>query len=251
MQKKYYKLIACEVLFREICAAAVNCKNIIDVDFVFRGLHDLGEEKMVAKLQAELDAVEPNKYEAILLGYGLCNNGIRGLHSHTTIVVPKAHDCISLFLGSKEKYRKYFDENPGSYFKTSGWLERERNTDASEGTILNQMGYGMDRQKLIELYGEENAEYLEEMIGDMTPHYKKMTYINMGFGMVENDREEAKRMANEKNWEFEELEGDNSLVFRLLNGNESEWNPNEFLVIPPENTIEPSYDEDIIKISGR
>ena len=247
MAKKYYKLIACEVLFREVCAAAVNCRNIIDVSFMFRGLHDIGEEKMVAKIQEEIYKTEPDKYDAILLCYGLCNNGIKGLHAPIPIVVPKAHDCITLFLGSKEKYRKYFDDNPGTYFKTSGWLERQANSDTSPGTILNQMGFGMDRQSLIELYGEDNAEFLEEILNDMTPNYKQMTYIDMGFGMVEEDREEAKRLATKKEWEFEEVKGDNGLVSRLLDGDMETWNEEEFLIVPPGKTIEPSYDDNVIK----
>ena len=41
-----------------------------------------------------------------------------------SLVVPRAHDCITLFLGSKERYLDYFQTHPGVYFKTSGWIER-------------------------------------------------------------------------------------------------------------------------------
>ena len=34
------------------------------------------------------------------------------------------HDCITLFLGDKERYLDYFQSHPGVYFKTSGWIKR-------------------------------------------------------------------------------------------------------------------------------
>jgi hypothetical protein len=39
------------------------------------------------------------------------------------MIIPKAHDCITLFLGSKERYRTYFDAHPGTYWYTPGWVE--------------------------------------------------------------------------------------------------------------------------------
>ncbi|NMA25360.1 MAG: hypothetical protein GX936_06815 [Clostridiales bacterium] len=36
--KKRLKLIACEVLFREICHCAARCSNIVDITFVEKGL---------------------------------------------------------------------------------------------------------------------------------------------------------------------------------------------------------------------
>jgi hypothetical protein len=79
-----------------------------------KGLHNLGDIKMRRILQEEIEKVEPDKYEAILLGYGLCNNGTLDLRAAVPVVIPKAHDCITLLLGSKEKYREYFDQNPGT-----------------------------------------------------------------------------------------------------------------------------------------
>lgn len=93
-------------MLREICYCISKCINIIDVMFMPKGLHDTGASKMAQTLQAEIDKVESKKYEAVLLGYGLCNNGICGLKSTLPIIIPKAHDCITLLLGSKERYIK-------------------------------------------------------------------------------------------------------------------------------------------------
>ena len=92
MMRQTYKLIGCEILFREICACASVSANVIDIEIMPKGLHDVGEEKMSAMLQARIDAVDADKYDAILLCYGLCNYGTKGLHAALPMVIPRAHD---------------------------------------------------------------------------------------------------------------------------------------------------------------
>ncbi|MCX7011926.1 MAG: DUF1638 domain-containing protein, partial [Candidatus Sumerlaeota bacterium] len=69
------KLISCDVLFREVCAAAARSVNRVDLEFFPKGLHDLGSDKMSARLQEAIDRAKPEQHEAVALGYGLCNNG--------------------------------------------------------------------------------------------------------------------------------------------------------------------------------
>jgi hypothetical protein len=240
---KRYKLITCEILFREISLCASMCNNIIDVQVMPKGLHDIGEKSMREKLQTEIDSVDSDKYEAILLCYGLCNNGIRGLHSKLPLVVPKAHDCITLLLGSKEAYNEYFYNNPGTYFKSSGWIERDVNPNQTENSITSQLGMNKTYRQYVEQYGEENAEYLMEMLGDWLKNYKKMTYINTRTGNPEVYRNLAKQQARENKWEYEEIEGNTGLILRLMEG---DWNNDEFLYVPPSYTIEPTHENDII-----
>ena len=119
------KLIACEIMYRELCAAVARSVNLVDVEFLPKGLHDIGQAGMSSRLAEVLAGVDETRYEAILLGYGLCSNGLVGLAARSIpLVVPRAHDCITLFLGSKERYLEYFQGHPGVYFKTSGWIER-------------------------------------------------------------------------------------------------------------------------------
>ena len=76
-------------------------------------------------LAEALAAVDESRYEAVLFGYGLCSNGLVGLTARNVpLVLPRAHDCITLFLGGKERYLEYFHAHPGVYFKTTGWIER-------------------------------------------------------------------------------------------------------------------------------
>ena len=119
----FYKVIACEIAFRELCYAAAQSRNLIDLEFLTQGYHDIPGTGR-AEIQKRIDAVPAGKYDAILLGYGLCSTILTGLTTaHTPLVIPRAHDCITFFLGSKERYQECFNAKPGTYYYTSGWLE--------------------------------------------------------------------------------------------------------------------------------
>ncbi|MDR3076348.1 MAG: DUF1638 domain-containing protein, partial [Synergistaceae bacterium] len=136
--KKKFHFIACEILFREACYCASKSRSVVDITFVPKKLHDLGEAKMSEALQRQIELVDASKYDAILMGYGLCSYGVRGLHADIPLVIPRAHDCITLLMGSKELYSEYFDNNPGTYFHSSGWIERDSET--GEEGIASQLG---------------------------------------------------------------------------------------------------------------
>ena len=98
------KLISCEVMYREICAAVAHSPHEIDIEFLPKGLHDLGGAAMLERVQQAVDAADPARYEVVLLGYGLCGNDIAGLVSRRLpIVIPRIHDCIGLLMGSRER----------------------------------------------------------------------------------------------------------------------------------------------------
>ena len=158
--KHLYKLIGCEILFREICHCASISENVVDLEFMPKGLHDIGEEKMSARLQERIDAVDTDKYEAILLCYGLCNYGTKGLQSSLPIVLPRAHDCITLLMGSKERYKDYFFGNPGTLFMSSGWIERARDPEEVENSVTAKFGMRGDFSD----YDDDDAAYLREIL---------------------------------------------------------------------------------------
>jgi len=241
-----YKVFACEVLFREVCAEAAVTQNVIDLTFVRYGLHHVGCEKMVAELQSHVDAVEPGKYEAILLIYGLCNNGIVGLKSRSTpLVLPKAHDCITLLLGSKERYNTEFGREPGTYYLSPGWLEH-LNVDEQESLYCN-LGLNMPYEKMVELYGEENAKYLLETMGSLGTHketYTRIAYIDTGFGPKEDLIAQSRARAEQNGWRLDLLQGDRALIRKMLDG---EWSPDDFVVVRSEQAVKPTYDGAVIK----
>src|SRR5262249_55435793 len=58
------KLISCEVLYREMCAVIARSPNEVDVEFLPKGLHDIGCSSMRKRLQDAIDKVDAEQYEA-------------------------------------------------------------------------------------------------------------------------------------------------------------------------------------------
>lgn len=239
------KLLCCEVLYREACSQIASGPHTCDVEFVPKGLHDLDTDKMVARLQEQIDAAGGGGYDAILLGYGLCNNGVVGLVARgTQLVLPRAHDCITILLGSREKYKDYASAHPGTYYRTVGWFERESAEGANETTMTQRLGLFQSYDALVEQYGEDNAKYVMEMMGDSTANYDRVTFIEMGLECEGVFREKAKAEAEEKGWAFDELTGSMLILRKLIHG---EWD-DDFLVLQPGETIAPSYDDGVVKV---
>ena len=239
------KLIACEIFYRELCMAVARSVNQIDVEFLPKGLHDIGQEGMSARIGEVLAAVDPSKYEAVLLGYGLCSNGLVGLAAdRIPLVIPRAHDCITLFLGNKERYLEYFHAHPGVYFKTSGWIERG---EVLTQSIQQQTGMMQTYEELVAKYGEDNAKFLYEQLGDRTHNYRGLTFIEMGIEPDDRFQRQAREEAAERNWQYEKITGDMTLIQQLVDG---PWDADRFLVVPPGGRVAASFDEQIIKLEG-
>ncbi len=246
---KRLKLIACEILYREFCAAAAESNNLVDVEFLTKGLHDIGQEGMSATLKEAVEAVDESQYDAILMGYALCSNGIVGLTAGSIpLVLPRAHDCITLFLGSHERYVEYFHAHPGVYYKTSGWIERgDGLAQSHKESMQEKTGLGQTYEEMVEKYGEDNAKFLYDQLGDMTRNYTGLTFIEMGVGPEARLEAQIRRQAEENGWKFDKLAGDMSLIRSLVNG---PWDNERFLVVPPGGRVVGSYGEDIIEVES-
>jgi hypothetical protein len=232
-------LLGCGLLLREFCDAIVRSPHQIDAQFLPAGAHDQGAENMRHRLQAAIDAADP-KYDAIVLGYALCGNGLAGLRARKVqLVVPRAHDCITLLMGSRSKFQKYFDATPGVYYRSVGWVEH--------GEELQQQIAGLnidcDHNALIERFGETNGQYLFEEYTKYLHTYRQLTYIETGLEPDGSFLQRAQAEAAAKNWSFSKLTGDLTLFRRLLSG---EWDA-DFLVVPPGSRIDPTYDHEIVK----
>ena len=178
-----------------------------------------------------------------MLGYGLCNNGIVGLKSKLPLVVPRAHDCITLLMGSKEKYLDYFEKNPGAFYQSAGWIEQAKDNLSNPESTTSLMGL-KQYEEYVKEFGAENAKYIIDSLGGGLNQYTKFTYIDTKTGNQNRLKKHAKKNALDNNWEYEELEGNTNLLLKMMNG---EWDETEFLVIQPGQTIEPSYCKNIIK----
>ena len=195
-----FKLISCEVLFREMCHACAHSPHQVDVEFLPKGLHDLGGKPMAAKIQEVVDRTPEGVYDAILLGYGLCGNGLDGLTArHTPLVLPRAHDCIALLMGSAERYQAYFDGNPGTYYRSTGWLERGKGL---QQLTHSTMGFDESLEAMIRKYGEDNGRYLYEEMTRYRAQYSKLTFIETGLEAGGTFIAEAAAEAGGKGLEF-------------------------------------------------
>jgi hypothetical protein len=239
---RHYLLLTCNVLAREAYLCSARSKNLITVQLLDQELHDLGAEKMSARIQESIDRVDPARHEAVLLGYGLCNNGVVGLHAPVPLVISRAHDCITLLLGSRERYNALFSQNPGTIYESVGWIEAiQHRIDNPRGSLLryDQKVY----QEFVEKYGEDNADYLMEELGGLS-HYSKLTYIDMPVGQSAEHRDTAAGLAAAHQWAFEEVPGNVTLMQRLVDG---DWESRDFLVIQPGEKVEPSFDDGVVK----
>jgi len=224
------KFVTCKVMQREAYLCASRSKNIIDIVLMPQGLHDT-PDILRSKVQKELDKtsdVGKKPYDAIVLGYCLCSNGITGLHSDIPLVVARGHDCITLLLGSRHTYQNYFDTHKGIYWYSIGWIEQ-----------CNAPMPGKDRyeKKLAEYtvkYGAENADYLMKVEQTWIKEYKRAVFIDWGLPGTEAAKAYTRECAAYLNWDYDEIKGDPSLMQRLFDG---DWNDDDFLVVEPGNTI--------------
>jgi len=236
-------LIACEVLQRELCGAVARSRNQVDVKFLPKALHDLGAETMRTELQKLIDETDYTRYEAILIGYALCGMGTVGLSARRLpLVVPRAHDCITLLMGSSEKYLQYFDTNKGVYFRSTGWLERGENSDPQTIEHTQRMGVGANLEDLIERFGEDNGRYVYEQLRAYQTSYRQLTFIRTGIEPDASFEDRAREEAKERGWQFDVIQGDLGMIRHLVDG---DWNPREFLIVQPGEHIEARYDGSI------
>jgi hypothetical protein len=168
------------------------------------------------------------------------------------LVIPRAHDCITLFFGSRGAYREYFDENPGTYYLTTGWIERgdydpsgksfHQQTSLGQAGVLEKLGLGDSYEEMVEKYGKENADYIVASMGNWRDAYSKVLYLKMGVCDETPFITTAEQRALENNWELEVRDGDKSLLEKLLGG---QWD-DDFLVVKPGQCIAARNDDEIL-----
>ena len=228
------KLIGCEIVCRELCNSLARSPFAVDAEFLPKALHDLGGRRMREHLQAAIDTVDESRYDAILIGYGLCGNGTAGLTARgIPLVIPRAHDCIALLMGSAEAHMAHFAQHPGAYYRSVGWLERGHDLQP----FTAGCSYTLD--ELIERYGEDNARYLYSELTGYKQSYTQLTYIRTGLEPDDRFERQAREEAARHNWTYEGLEGSLTLFEHLFAG---DWNEREFVVVPPGKQLRACYD---------
>ena len=232
MNRLRLHVIACPVFQRELEMLAAGAKTEVTLWHLEMGLHEGPTENLRSALQGAIDGVATGQCDAIAIGYGLCNRGIVGLEARALpVVIPRAHDCIGMLLGSSQCYLAQLEAQPGTYFQSAGWLE---NSPASGEVRQQNFTFGpnsnVTRGQLVEKYGEENADYLLEQFNNFTRHYERLAYIATPVPKSARWEKTAKEIAHQRGWKFERLPGDLGWLRRLLN---ADWNAREFLKLKP------------------
>jgi hypothetical protein len=232
-----YIALTCSALARSLYGLAATSPHTITVRLFDQGLHNT-PGSLRQKLQAGIDAVESGEADAILLVYGICGTSTIGLQArHTPLVIPRAHDCITLYLGSRERYQAEFDAAPGTYWYSSDYLERSK-SNAGLGAAMPGVIDGI-YEEYVERYGQDNADYLMEVMGEWTKHYTRAVFIDTGQGDTAACEATTREQAERRGWTYERKQGNRRLLEALANGR---WNDDEFLVVPPGHRIQQTGD---------
>jgi hypothetical protein len=231
------KAIICQVFTREMEDIIARSKHRIDLEVIPMALHSRGAE-MHTYLQERVDAVDDAGYDAILLGYALCGRGTEGLQAgKTPLVLPRAHDCIGVLMGGHQVFNAYFQEHPGTYYRTPGWVEFQTagiDLEPPFAAEKAQLGERSTLQELVAVYGEENGKFLFEQFNAFRNHYTGLTYISLPVASDEASRSRARAEAAQEGWKFQEVKGTLSILERLVNG---DWSSGDVLLVPPGATI--------------
>ena len=244
------KLIACNVFMREACYCIARSPHLIDATYVELGEH-AQPERLREVIQGHIDdaSCAPRAYDAVMLLFGLCGNGCVGLHARNVpLVIPRAHDCCTILLGSRARFVELFGDNPSTPFGSVGYLERGDyylRTD-DDGCSIH---FGNEYAAYVEQYGEENAKYIWEM---MHPKHasedQRAIFIDVPETSQPDVAEEFKRRAEAEGKQYVRVEGSLNLIRKLIDG---DWNWDEFLTVPPGQSTRGVYDwTEVIRAEG-
>jgi len=211
-------LIACEVLkdpLTKFAPAGLYQKSF----FLDYGLHRY-PDRLREEIQTIIDRLsEPS---LVVLGYGLCGNGLRGVKAGKhTLLVPRVDDCIPLLLGSNENHRQQAKAEPATFYLSKGWLK-------SGSHPLNEYEEYMKR------YGRSQAEMI---IDTQYRHIRRVAFVAQGQEDLEGYRRQAQEVAQFcQRWgaRYEEILGDDAYIRRLIEASQdfTQIGDDFFVVLP-------------------
>jgi hypothetical protein len=219
MKNKRSLVIACSIMKEELTRVQ---RDGVVIVYLEQSLHRT-PMKMKGAIQEEIDKAEGWEGDQIILSYGLCSNGILGVRANRhCLVIPKVHDCITLFLGSNERYLEEHQKEPGTYYLTRGWIEEKK----SPLGIFEEYS---------QRYGKETAEWV---IREELKNYTRIALVQSELGMTETQREHARENARFLNLRYEEIQGSLEFFRRIIRG---PWHRDFVLLSPGEEATQEMF----------
>jgi len=223
-------VIACPSLRPVLDLLAPQAGPEISLRYLDMALHDRSAAALLEALQNTVDRTDD--CDAIAIGYGLCNRGIVGLEARVVpLVLPRAHDCVGLLLGSTKRYLDQLDAEPGTYFQHAGFL-MTRPDEAGELTFGPASNASFER--LAAQYGDDAAQYLHQQLTAFTKHYKRLAFIATPVPDAPNFAAQAQAIAASNGLAYHPLDGDVGWLARLLQG---DWQTEDFLIVQPGQSV--------------
>ena len=227
------KVVACGVFEPELLALIPASPHQTDLELLDAGLHSR-PDLLRRQAQEAIDAA--TDVDAVVLVYGLCGQGTAGLVAReVSVVIPRVHDCLSLFLGSRAEYRRQFAEHPGTFYITAGWYQKKiapqgRQPFVSRGRPRRAEDDPAFRD-WAQRYGEDKTRgrsSTSTIAG--SGNYTRAGFIDTGLDDRETYAAYAQDMAREFDWDYARLEGHTELLRAVLVG---DWDRPEVLVLQP------------------
>ena len=235
-----YALLACDVFQEELEALGGANPPWATIRYLEMGLHDQPDKlrEAISKTIDELEAT--TDIEAIALAYGRCGNGLVGVVAKgCSLILPQAHDCVSILLGSRDRHTAVLKENPGTYFYSPGWVRGKRVPGPDREAYL--------RDFYAERYGDDE-DMIDELVDvdrETFEHHNCAAYVDLTGNKAA--RAYCQNCAHHLGWSYRPLEGDPSFLRDLILGN---WDDERFLRIRPGQTIGADTDGNLTAISG-
>ena len=244
------KFICCDIFTRIACKLVSESPHIIDIEFLPMLAHNEPKKLNAMIRESICKSMESTdrKYDAIILGYGLCGNSVIGLSCPVPMIIPRAHDCCAIQLGGKEKFIAAFGDILSARWSSTGYFERCHGlNNGSLNKDQQSVSYKTSAEYMnyVEQYGEENADYIWET---MHPAIEtdEVVYIRIDGFEYSNSYEKYTSGIEHSEKELKIVDGDISMLKALIDG---VWDDGRFLVIPPGKKIVGVYDMEQVMIA--
>ena len=198
-----------------------------NISFFEYGLHAV-PKNLRETIQNTIDNI--NQPSLILLGFGLCGNGLNNINAGKHfLLIPRTDDCIAILLGSYQTYRREMAKEPGTYYLSKGWLEA--------GT--NPLEESLELEKK---YGREKAAWLMDY---QYHNYKRLLMVARNPAELEIYHSKALQVAEYcSRWgmRYEEILGSDDYLQSLVEiAVNFEKLSDDFILIPPGGLLKQTH----------